>query len=120
MTGLYEDHLIGKPKAELKEAYDCVMGAPDSASRTICLDRLIELVAKGKSLTPEEFQVLAQFDDHGRSASCHYADDSGREWHQGSYHESEAVSLFNKHPKLQPQMKVLAKVYLWSLDMAIK
>ena len=50
MTGLYEDRLIGKQKAEFKEAYDCVMGAPNSASRSVCLDARIELVAKRKPL----------------------------------------------------------------------
>lgn len=61
-------------------------------------------------MTPVE-----QFDYIGRTASYHYADDSGREWNEGDKLKREAIELFKSNPELQTQMREVAKGFLWSL-----
>ena len=60
--------------------------------------------------------VLARFKTHGINASFHYADDTASgEWRLGSAEEAKALKLFDDNPPLQPQMREIAKGFLWSL-----
>ena len=60
--------------------------------------------------------ILEQFKDHGISASCSYADDSGIEWGAGKRSENMALELFDANPKLRTEMRDIAKGFLWSLE----
>ena len=61
--------------------------------------------------------VLEQFKTHGINASFHYADDTASgEWRLGSAEEAKALELFDDNPSLQPQMRDIAKGFLWSLE----
>lgn len=60
-------------------------------------------------------EKLEAFDKHGRSASYHYADDTGKEWGTAKIEERKARNLFADNPDLQEDMKELATKFLWSL-----
>ena len=61
--------------------------------------------------------VLEKFKDHGMQASYHYADDTASgEWRMGSALEARALKLFDDNPDLQDEMRVIAKGFLWSLN----
>jgi hypothetical protein len=64
--------------------------------------------------------ILQQFKDHGMSASFHYADDTCKEWALASRRESAAMKLFDSHPELQDEMRVIASDFLWTLNRAAK
>ena len=59
--------------------------------------------------------VLTEFESLGKSASYHYADDSGKEWGAAKRSERAAMILFHDHPELQEEMKEIARGFLWSL-----
>lgn len=61
--------------------------------------------------------IIEQFDKLGGDASCHFADDTGREWGKGYAKQREAMALFWAHPELQEQMREKARRFLWSLKM---
>lgn len=63
--------------------------------------------------------ILDEFDTLGRSASFHFADDTGREWHQGNMDKASAMALYRAHPEGREQMKVIAKEFLWSLGLEL-
>ena len=60
--------------------------------------------------------VLDKFDELGRSASFHYADDSGKEWDLARKDKEAAEALFIAHPELRDEMIAIARNFLWSLD----
>ena len=61
-------------------------------------------------------EILKQFDDWGRQVSFHYADDTASgEWRLGSQLEAKCLKLFDDNPALQPEMRKLAKSFLWTL-----
>lgn len=64
--------------------------------------------------------ILTEFNELGRLASFHYADDSGREWTQADAAKRQALALFDAHPELQAEMREIAKPFLWSLGMERK
>ena len=60
--------------------------------------------------------ILEEFKYYGMSASFHYADDThSGEWRKGSHYEAKAMALFRAHPELQPEMREIAKGFLWTL-----
>ena len=61
-------------------------------------------------------EILEQFKEHGMTASYHYADDSTKEWDQGFKHSYAAQELAKQHPRLIPQMREIAKSFLWSFN----
>ena len=63
--------------------------------------------------------IVEQFDYLGRTASFHYADDSGREWNEGDKLKREAVAIFKANPELQSEMREVAKGFLWSLPESV-
>lgn len=65
-----------------------------------------------------ELNVVAEFLELGRSASYHYADDSGRERSDARKDEAAALKLFDNNPDLQAEMRVAGKGFLWSLKRA--
>ena len=61
-------------------------------------------------------EKLEAFDNHGRRASFHYADDTASgEWRLGSQEERKARNLFADNPDLREAMTELASKFLWSL-----
>ena len=62
-----------------------------------------------------EADIVKTFDYLGRTASYHYADDSGSEWNLGDIAKDAAIVLFKNNPELQPEMREVAKGFLWSL-----
>ena len=61
-------------------------------------------------------EILEQFKDYGMQASFHYADDTASgEWRLGSNLESRALKLFDENPELQPEMREIAKRFIWTL-----
>ena len=63
-------------------------------------------------------EILTKFDDWGRQASFHYADDTASgEWRLGSNLEARCLKLFDENPELQPEMRKLAKSFLWTLSL---
>lgn len=63
-------------------------------------------------MTDEE--ILDAFKEAGMQASYHYADDSGKEWRLGFLYSGQAQLLAKEHPHLIPQMREIAKKFLWS------
>jgi hypothetical protein len=59
--------------------------------------------------------ILNTFNDKGRQASFHYADDSGKEWGHAKRLETDCRRLFAEHPELQDEMTKIAKGFLWTL-----
>jgi hypothetical protein len=59
--------------------------------------------------------ILEEFERAGRTASFHYADDSGQEWNHGDAALKDALKLFDKHPQLHDKMRLIALSFLWSL-----
>ena len=64
--------------------------------------------------------ILNQFDRAGRQASYHYADDTGGEWNQGDDWKRKALAIYDAHPELHLRMRVIARGFLWSLDIERK
>lgn len=62
----------------------------------------------------EGLAILSSFEQHGKSASYHYADDSGKEWHLGALERDKALDIWRKHKYLTEEMKVIGKGFLWS------
>lgn len=65
-------------------------------------------------------EIIEQFDALGRSASYHYADDSGKEFHAGADKEKEAMALYHAHPELEAEFRAKAFKFLWSLDITLR
>ena len=63
--------------------------------------------------------IVEQFEYIGRTASYHYADDSGREWSDGDKLKRVAVAIFEDNPELQAEMREVAKGFLWSLPESV-
>lgn len=61
-------------------------------------------------------EILEQFKKHGMDASYHFADDTCKEWAFAYIEKEKALTLFNDHPELQPEMIEIAKSFLWTLD----
>ena len=59
--------------------------------------------------------ILNRFTKHGKDASFHYADDTGKEWGSGDREKRDALVLFDSNPALQKEMREIAKGFLWSL-----
>ena len=64
----------------------------------------------------ENLAILSSFEQHGKSASYHYADDSGREWHLGALERDKALAIWRAHKHLTEEMRVIAKGFLWSFN----
>ena len=60
-------------------------------------------------------RLLSDFGKHGRQASCHYADDSGKEWPSGDVERRKALGLFDDNPGMQGEMREIAKGFLWEI-----
>lgn len=71
-------------------------------------------------MTKDDTMILDKFSRHGRFASFHYADDTCEEWSLGDRQKAQALKLFDENPRLQPQMRMIAKDFLWSLNMERK
>ena len=61
-------------------------------------------------------EVLVQFKKHARRCSCHYADDTGKEWGAARQEKAKALELFDAHPELQAQMREAMKEELWAAE----
>lgn len=61
-------------------------------------------------------EVIKLFKAYGLTASYHFADDSGKEYSQGSAAKKQALDLFDQFPKLEPVFREVAKGFLWSLE----
>ena len=59
---------------------------------------------------------LELFKKHGDRASYHYADDSGGEWGMAGNEREAALAIFDQNPALQPEMRKIAKSFLWLLS----
>ncbi len=59
---------------------------------------------------------LKIFQQHGSNASFHYADDTCREWGAAHREKNKALEIFDNNPKLQAEMREIAKGFLWSLE----
>lgn len=59
--------------------------------------------------------LLEDFEKLGKQASYHYADDSGKEWRDGDEFRAKAYALYQSYPDFQPQMREIAKKFLWKL-----
>lgn len=64
-------------------------------------------------------KIVEAFDQIGRDASYHFADDSGKEWHHGYQLQRLALAMFNAYPAYQDAMRDKASKFLWSLNDAI-
>ena len=64
----------------------------------------------------ENLAILSSFEQHGKHASYHYADDSGKEWHLGALERDKALAIWRTHKYLTEEMKVIAKGFLWSFS----
>ena len=62
----------------------------------------------------EGLAILSSFEQRGKSASYHYADDSGKEWRLGALERDKALDIWRKHKYLTEEMKVIGKGFLWS------
>jgi len=60
-------------------------------------------------------EIIKQFETLGLSASYHFADDTGKEFRQGTLKKRAALKLFDDNPELQNEMRVVAGGFLWSL-----
>lgn len=61
-----------------------------------------------ENLTPVE-----QFAHYGEVASFHFADDTNTEWNLAINARNNALRVFDKHPEHQPEMREIAKGFLW-------
>ncbi len=59
--------------------------------------------------------TLEDFKKAGMTASYHFADDTTKEWGLAKKEEAEALRIFDENPALQPEMREIAKGFLWSL-----
>ena len=62
----------------------------------------------------EGLAILSSFEQHGKDASYHYADDSGKEWQLGTLERDKALDIWRSHKYLTEEMKVIGKGFLWS------
>jgi hypothetical protein len=60
----------------------------------------------------ENEEILAEFTEAGRTASYHYADDSCKEWDLGFKHSQKCKALWDAHPELHDQMRVIKRGFL--------
>lgn len=65
----------------------------------------------------ENSTPLDEFKRLGEKASYHYADDSTKEWDLASSAKLQALEVFDANPELQPQMRAIAKGFLWGCEM---
>ena len=84
------------------------------------VDKIIKEMESGdyENLIEEmdKASLIELFDELGSKASYHFADDSGREWEQGTTLKRYALKLFDACPELQSEMREKAKEFLWSLQ----
>lgn len=59
---------------------------------------------------------LEAFKRLARSASYHFADDSGGEWQLGYREKTRALAVFDQHPEFQDKMREAAQGELWASD----
>ena len=59
--------------------------------------------------------LLDSFRELGKSASFHYADDSGSEWGAARHDEAEAMKIYHAHPELKSEFEAIAENFLWDL-----
>jgi len=64
--------------------------------------------------------ILKDFEFAGRTASYHYADDTGGEWGLGDAAHRRAMDLYHQNPQLQAAMLEISKKFLWSLKNDLK
>ena len=64
------------------------------------------------TMTKDE-AVLHAFRKHARACSCHYADDSGKEWGLAREEKQKALELFDTHPHLESEMRAIMRKELW-------
>ena len=64
-------------------------------------------------------QALDEFRELGVLASIHYADDTaGGEWRLARKYVTSALQVFDANPRLQPEMRRIAKQFLWASEFA--
>ena len=66
-----------------------------------------------ENLTPVE-----QFAHYGAIASFHFADDTNSSWGFGQIAVKNALQVFATYPEHQPEMREIAKGFLWASDFA--
>ena len=64
--------------------------------------------------------ILTAFDQHGRRASFHYADDTTAEWGAGDREKAAAMRIYHNNTELQQQMEKIATGFLWSLKRELR
>lgn len=69
-------------------------------------------------MTTSSEDTINAFKKAGVQASYFYADDTTKEWDLAADAKAKALALFDAHPELQPQMRAVARDFLWSLRMA--
>ena len=68
-------------------------------------------------MTNEE--LLEEFEQAGRDASYHYADDSGAEWKFAYPLVDKCMKLAKEHPELHPQMREISKRFIFDMTIAL-
>lgn len=63
-----------------------------------------------------DLSSLSQFHKEGKDASYHYADDSGKEWYQGTLARDRALAIWRKNKHLTEKMLYLSRDFLWSFS----
>ena len=63
-----------------------------------------------------ETKIIDVFEYYGEKASYHFADDSCNEWGLADGAERTALRIFDAFPELHPEMRKVAKGFLWSLE----
>lgn len=63
----------------------------------------------------DEKEIIDHYKSLARSASYHYADDSGKEWDQAREYEQKALDLFYAYPQMERKLRAAHKGNLWSL-----
>lgn len=62
-------------------------------------------------------EILKQFKEAGMNASYHYADDTASgEWRLGLAESRKCYALAEAHPELIPQMKEIAKGFIFMFN----
>lgn len=59
---------------------------------------------------------LAEFRKAARSASCHYADDSTREWGLANKQVLRCMALYRNHPEHRSAFESIARGELWARE----
>ncbi len=60
--------------------------------------------------------ILKSFKEAGIDASYHWADDTCKEWPQARAMQNKAMDIYWDHPRLQPEMREIAKGFIWTYD----